>query len=144
MTAPRSTRENLIYNRYRKNLKDKKCQFCNIKTGSPQLISEHKYFLVIKNIFPYSLWDTQTVEDHLMIVPRRHTDTISHFTSAESSEFVKLIAKYEKLHYNIWARAASSTIKTVVHQHTHLIKPKGKARKFVFLLRKPFYIRFVR
>lgn len=144
MTAPRSTRQNLVYNRYRRKNPSGKCEFCQIKTGSPQLVAEHKYFLIIKNTFPYSLWDSQKVADHLMIIPRRHTDTISHFTAAESKEYVELLAQYERQHYNILARAASSAIKTVVHQHTHLIKPKGKASKFVFLLRKPFYMRIVR
>ena len=143
MTAPRSTRQNITYNRYQRNNKPVGCAFCAIGKGSQQLVRQYEYFSVIKNIFPYSLWDNQKVADHLMIVPKKHTDTISAFTQPEAAEYVKLLGEYETQHYNVWARAASSPIKTVVHQHTHLIKPKGRARVFVFLLRKPFYIRFI-
>jgi diadenosine tetraphosphate (Ap4A) HIT family hydrolase len=143
MTAPRSIHQNFSYNRYRKKSKVVGCEFCKIGQGSQQLVAQHKYFNVIKNIFPYSLWDNQKVADHLMIVPKKHTDTLADLTAAEASEYVKLLAEYEKNHYNVYARAPSSSIKTISHQHTHLIKPQGGARKFVFLLRKPFYIRFV-
>jgi diadenosine tetraphosphate (Ap4A) HIT family hydrolase len=114
------------------------CRFCTIKPAEDQFISATKFFNVIKNAFPYSIWDSQRVTDHLMITPKQHTDNLDVLEGAAQQEYVMLLAKYEKLGYNIYARAPSSTIKTVVHQHTHLIKTDKKTIRAVLLLRKPY------
>ena len=142
MTAPRSRKEVKSYKKYMKDKPGAKgCVFCNVDKGAEQLVLETKYFKLIRNIFGYSLWDSQPVADHLMIVPKKHTDSLNDLPQESAIEFVKLLGEYEAKHYNVYARAPSSAMKTVVHQHTHLIKPSGKPRKLVFLLRKP-YIRF--
>ena len=117
------------------------CVFCNLDEKNEQFVSETKYFKIVRNIFGYSLWDSQRVADHLMIVPKKHTDSLNDLPKEAAVEFVGLLGQYEAKHYNVYARASSSVMKTVVHQHTHLIKPSGKPRKLVFLWRKP-YIRF--
>lgn len=142
MTATRSRKEVKEYRKYQKNTpKPTGCVFCLIDKNSDQFISETKHFKVIRNIFGYSLWDSQRVEDHLMIVPKKHTDSLSKLPKEAAVEFVKIISEYEGKRYNVYARAPASVMKTVVHQHTHLIKPLGKPRRLIFLLRKP-YIRF--
>lgn len=142
MTAPRSRKEVKSYKRYMKNKPETKgCVFCDVDKGDEQLVSETKYFKIIRNIFGYSLWDSQRVADHLMIVPKVHTDSLSDLTKQAAIEFVDLLGQYESKRYNVYARAPSSVMKSVTHQHTHLIKPAGKPRKLVFLWRKP-YIRF--
>ena len=137
MTATRSRKEEKEYKGYLKT-KPNTCPFCEIKTGSDQLIEETKHFKVVHNIFSYSLWDGQNVADHLMIVPKKHTASLADIPKDASAEFVQLLGSYEKKGYNIYARAPASVIKSVLHQHTHLIKPAGRPKKFVFLLRKPF------
>ncbi len=142
MTATRSRKEVKAYNKYRKSEKKPAgCVFCNIDEESEQLVLNGKYFKVIRNIFGYSLWDSQRVEDHLMIVPKKHTDSLRKLPKEAAIEFVDILGEYEEKRYNVYARAPSSVMKTVVHQHTHLIKPLGKPRRLIFLLRKP-YIRF--
>ena len=142
MSATRSRREEKTYRRYLKNNTNNECEFCGMTKSRKQVVAESKSFLVIKNIFPYSLWDNQAVADHLMIIPKDHTDTLATLTDSQAGEYLKLLSKYELLGYNVYARAPSSIIKTVAHQHTHLIKPRGKARKVILFLRKP-YIRFI-
>ncbi len=142
MTATRSRKEEKEYKEFRKTA-PKDCPFCNVSTDDEDFIEETEYFVVIKNKFPYSLWDYQGVSSHLMVVPKEHTDNLSKLPGEAAVEFVKIISKYEEKSYNIYARAPSSVIKSVVHQHTHLIKPTGRPKRFVFLLRKPF-VRFVR
>lgn len=141
MTATRSRKEEKTYKKYLRD-KPKTCPFCTIEKDSDQLVEETKYFKVIHNIFGYSLWDSQEVEDHLMIVPKKHIDSIAKLPSEASIEYVKLLSKYEKMQYSQYSRAPSSVIKSVVHQHTHLIKPKGEPKKFVLLFRSPLYMRF--
>ncbi len=139
----RSRKEHKVYKNYLKKLPKDVCQFCLIDQSTPQFIKETKHFKIVQNIFPYSMWDMQSVADHLMIIPKQHTDTLSDLTAEQALEFTHLLADYEKQGYNVYARTPGSGIKSVVHQHTHLIKPGKKTRKFIFYLAKP-YLRFGR
>jgi len=82
-------------------------------------------------------------DDHLLVVPKKHTDKLADFTAPESVEFMGIIGSYESQGYNIYARAPQTVSKSVMHQHTHLIKPVGKVHRFIFFIGKP-YIRFMR
>lgn len=139
MTAPRSRKEEKTYKTYLKGIDHTGCVFCQIQAGSDQLVEETKYFKIIKNLFAYSIWDGQQVVDHLMIVPKTHTDTLANMTDSQKIEYVNLIEKYEKLHYNTYTRVPSSTVKSISHQHTHLIKLEGYTKWFVLLIRKPYF-----
>jgi diadenosine tetraphosphate (Ap4A) HIT family hydrolase len=142
--ATRSPKEEKVYKAHRKNEHSKtSCIFCDIGPGHMQLVRETKSFKIVRNIFPYSHWDGQDVVDHLMIVPKLHTDTLSDLQSHEAIEYVELMSSYESQGYNVYARAPQSNRKTVVHQHTHLIKLNGKNRKFLLYLEKP-HVRLVR
>lgn len=142
MTATRSRKEEITYKKHQTKKTDDTCAFCKIKKGNEQFINETKYFRVIRNIFSYSIWDGQKVVDHLMLIPKQHTDSLGDLPKAAAEEYVRIISAYEKKSYNIYARAPSSVIKSVIHQHTHFIKTKGGPKNFVFLLRKPYYLRF--
>lgn len=139
MTANRTRKEHQKYIRYNKSLKgDKKCIFCDLKKGDPQYISETKHFFIIRNIFPYSLWDDMKVVDHLMLVPKQHTDTLAVLSKEAAVEYVNIISEYEQNSYGIWARPVGSVIKSIEHQHTHFIKGDGKRGKFLLHSRKPY------
>lgn len=142
MSATRSRKEEKAYKQYQKTVDSSTCQFCAINKKNEQFISSTKSFKVIRNIFAYSIWDGQVVTDHLLVIPKRHTDSLGGFSPSEAAELLKTLDGYEKEGYNVYARAPSSTIKSVVHQHTHLIKTAGAPKKFIFLLRKP-YIRII-
>ncbi|HSX23688.1 MAG TPA: HIT domain-containing protein [Candidatus Saccharimonadales bacterium] len=144
MTAPRNRKQVKAYDKHLAEVEppSKGCSFCAINKGSPQFVTETKSFKVIRNIFPYSLWDSQPVKDHLMLIPKRHTDTLADLTPAAAQEFVKLLSSYESKGYSVYARAPGSVIKTVLHQHTHLIKHGDKVIKGLLYLRKP-YVRLV-
>lgn len=142
MTATRSRKEEKEYSKHLKSVNRAGCAFCPIKKGDNQFVEGTNSFKIIRNIFAYSLWDGQKVTDHMMITPKKHTDSLANMKPAEKIEYVNIVEKYEKLGYNIYSRAPSSAIKSIVHQHTHLIKTEGDSKKFVMLLRKP-YIRIV-
>lgn len=143
MTVPRSRKQSKAYIKHMKTTDSSLCAFCPIDETSDQFVEGTPYFKVLKNIFPYSLWDGQDVIDHLMVVPLSHTDTISSFSDAEKIDYVNILQKYEMQGYNVYARAPVSAIKTIVHQHTHLIKTHGQAKRFVLSIRKPL-IRIIR
>lgn len=139
MTAQRSRKEEKVYEKYLAHADNNICDFCAIEKGDAQFVEATTYFKVIKNLFPYSMWDSQGVGDHLMITPKIHTSNLSAMTIGQKAEYVDLLEKYEAKGYNIYARAPASEIKSIIHQHTHLIKPAGKVRGFVFMIRKPYF-----
>jgi diadenosine tetraphosphate (Ap4A) HIT family hydrolase len=141
MTATRSTHEEYLYRKQRQNEANGTCPFCSIHKGHTQYVEETRYFKIIRNRTPYSIWDGQGVMDHLMIIPKKHTDKLGDLSSKARVEYVDLIDKYESKAYNLYARAPASKVKSVSHHHTHLIQLDNKERSFIFLVRKPFYIR---
>lgn len=144
MTATRSRKQVKTYDRHLKYVEPpaKGCVFCTISDKDPQFVKQTAFFKVISNIFPYSLWDSQPVEDHLLLIPHIHTDTLADLPSEAAQEFVKVISSYESAGYSIYARAPGSTMKSLVHQHTHLIKTRSRNVRGVFYVRKP-YIRLL-
>jgi diadenosine tetraphosphate (Ap4A) HIT family hydrolase len=138
MTAPRSRKEVKAYNKYQATVDKSVCTFCKLQETGEQIIIETPAFLVLRNRFPYSIWDSQQVVDHLMVVPKLHTDSLSELATDAAVEFLKVVSDYEHQGYNVYARAPGSRMKSIVHQHTHLIKTVGSPKKFGFLLRKPY------
>lgn len=142
MTATRSRREELHYKDSLRQSRGDGCPFCAITTDTERVVESGRNFFVIHNIFPYSLWDGQYVIDHLMVVPKRHINSLSALKTREKAEYVDILGQYESNGYNIYARAPQSTTKSVPHQHTHLIRLNGKRPRFVLLSHKP-YIRLL-
>ena len=142
MTATRSTQEEIQYKIYqKKNIAG--CPLCNIKPTDSKYISESKHFQVIRNDFPYSIWDGQKVTEHLMIVPKDHRDTLIGLPEAAFVEYMALVTKYENSGYNIYTRSKQSVTRSVIHHHTHFIRSGSKIR-FVLMTRWPFYVRLSR
>ncbi len=135
----RSRKEFKTYVKYLKQLNPQEgCEFCKFTRQTEQVLHEHTYFWVVKNIFPYSLWDELTVLDHLMLVPKRHTDSLDKLPEEAAIEFVKLISSYEAKGYGVFARAPQSRTKSIVHQHTHLIKNDHQQQRLLLYSRRPY------
>jgi len=114
------------------------CPFCDPSTIAIEKQAEH--IMVVRNLFPYQYWEFLDVSDHLMLVPKRHVTSLQQFTDEEKIEFVQMLADYEALGYNVYARAPGSTMKTIPHQHTHLIKTENKRAKAVVFFDKPYFV----
>jgi len=124
---------------YVKYLKDlhTKCDFCDLTDKTGHVVESPGDFRVIKNLFPYDVWDDIPVSEHLLLVPKRHIVGINEMTASEKDQFFELLSKYEKRGYSIYARAPADIAKSVAHQHTHLIKLGTKRTFFKVYLRKP-------
>ena len=85
------------------------------------VVESFKHFVLVENLFPYQIWDGFEVEKHLLLIPKRFTETISNFSQVEREEYFEILSKYEAQGFSIYARAAQNVRKTVKHQHTHLI-----------------------
>jgi diadenosine tetraphosphate (Ap4A) HIT family hydrolase len=123
VNARRSAAHTEAYQEYLRSLdQHKDCPFCSIRTGSSHYINETDNFWIIRNRFPYEVWEGQSVLSHLMIVPKNHLLSLKHLSESESKEFILLMADYEHSGYNVYARTASSRTRSIEHQHTHLIQ----------------------
>jgi len=131
----RSRKQQKAYDRYRGPLTD--CQFCELSPAIDHVKSERELFWVIANLFPYHVWDGSKALDHLLLIPKRHVDSVAHFTHEEKLEYVEILGEYEQLGYSNYARAPHNKRKSVTHQHTHLIEV-GKTINSQLYLRKPF------
>ena len=123
-------RTNRKYNQYLGELKTDSrsgCPFCVL--DSREIYQNYGEFLVIDNLYEYDFWDGAAVEQHLMIIPKRHISNIADMTKAEKLEYVELLAKYNSDGYLLYTRYSGSISGSQPHLHTHLIKqgkPKGK------------------
>lgn len=99
-----------------------KCVFCDLR--DKYIIYEKNGVVLTTNLFPY-------IDGHLMVIPRRHSETIQEVTVEEWAEFKhiieigsELLKKTLKIK-DVWVlyrigegyRAG----KSVVHSHIHLI-----------------------
>lgn len=118
---------------------DAPCEFCEFTPNHDQVLKDEGTFWVTQNIFPYTVWDSYFVDEHLMLVPKRHVDSIGKFTEAELKVFGKVLGRYEDNGYSVYGRSATNGSKSVAHQHTHLIKVSSRRIKvLVFLDRLGF------
>lgn len=129
----------------RQNASDKHlsdCTFC-VKGNTADPVDENDTMRVIPNRVSYDLFEGRRVEDHLMIIPKRHIETLVDFTDQEMLDQMRLIGKYEATGYNIYARGSGSVSRSVRHQHTHLIKTENtrKPRLVVYAARPHLLIK---
>ncbi|MBW3538018.1 HIT domain-containing protein [Candidatus Parcubacteria bacterium] len=134
----RSRKAAMQYQEYLSLRRQVECEFCQDLTD--QLVAEREHVYIMRNLFPYAIWDRSDVTDHLMIVPRQHTDTLSALSPAAKLAYFETMSEYEAKGYDIYARTAANTTKSIPHQHTHLIKLDRKQKKLVAYLRRPYFL----
>lgn len=117
-----------------------KCTFCNEVDIKKNIIAEGKTMFIIPNRVSYDMFEGRRVLSHLMIIPKRHVESLKDFTNEEAAEMVHTSAKYEAEGYNVYARGVGSISRSVRHQHTHLIKLENKKSKAIFFIRKPYFL----
>jgi diadenosine tetraphosphate (Ap4A) HIT family hydrolase len=140
MAVYRSRSAEKSYRKYLANKDASICDFCAIQKDSDQYIAETASFKIIKNRFPYTIWDWQRVEEHIMLIPKTHHATLSDLSEGQAIEYMHLIHEYEQQGYNLYTRAPNSKVKSVVHQHAHLIKTGGPTKKFILQIEKPYLL----
>ena len=134
----RKTRQH--YKKLNKADKEKDgCPFCRDLSG--EIVAESATMVVIPNRVSYDFFEGRSVLDHLMIIPKRHAESIHDFTEQEKLDMMDFAGEYETRGYNVYARGAGSITRSVKHQHTHLIKVDDTKRaKFIFHLQKPYIL----
>jgi diadenosine tetraphosphate (Ap4A) HIT family hydrolase len=92
---------------------------------------------VIANRIAYDVFAGRRVTDHLMVIPKRHTESINDFTDQEKIDQMTIMGDYESRGYDVYARGVESVTRSVKHQHTHLIKMLDKRPKLVIFSERP-------
>ena len=116
------------------------CVFCTPDEQCEGIIEDAEHHYIVPNRTFYDVWEHRPVKDHLLVVPKRHTDSLAELEDQARLSIMNAIAKYETQGYNVYARAPGNTQKSVHHQHTHLIKVIDKPGKFMMYLRKPYFL----
>ena len=116
------------------------CDFCDPKKLCQPVLEETEHCFIIYNRTFYDVWELRRVEDHRMVIPKRHVLSIDELNEEERLDLVNVLAAYEKQHYNVYARAPSSITRSLPHQHTHLLKVKNHFARGMFVWRKPYIL----
>lgn len=113
------------YKKYKASLpKDLVCDFCD--ENYTHTIKDYGTFRIVKNRFPYYMWDNWLVDDHLMLIPKRHIHDLKEFNEQERADLMKAMIEYDEAGYCIWIRDQTAGGRSVAHQHTHFIKISQK------------------
>ncbi|HSW92064.1 MAG TPA: HIT domain-containing protein [Candidatus Saccharimonadales bacterium] len=115
------------------------CTFCK-EVGGKRITYENETMYLMANRVSYDMFEGRRVLDHLMVIPKRHVETLADFTDQEKIDQMTIAGEYESKGYNVYARGAGSISRTVKHQHTHLIKLLNKKSQFFFFMQKPYVL----
>lgn len=138
MQAGPFTRSRKIQKQYLSHLKKTKgCDFCKFNARNPDVIKGIGDFWIVKNIFGYDIWDSQDVNEHLMVVPKQHVKSISQLNKKQQAQYLEILNNYEDQGYSIYSRSSKNIALSIAHKHTHFIKMKDKRKKAIFFIRKP-------
>lgn len=124
---------------YNKRRNDAVCPFCDQKTTT-DIVYQNSLAFVIPNLTKYDVWELHDVHEHVMVIPKRHIETLADATDEEKLALMNIIADYESKGYSAYARGVGFTRRSVKHQHTHLIKADNKRAKFSLFIEKPYLL----
>lgn len=115
------------------------CAFCDPATLAKKIADfDHSY--IVANLTSYDHWELHDVTEHLLLVPKRHVESLGDLDDSEKLEIMQVCSDYEKQGYNVYARGFQSSNKSIPHQHTHLIKITGKQAKAALFVKKPYFL----
>lgn len=130
-----------FYKTHRQQRPSDACPFCEMVTmPNEDVLEETKHCLIINNPYGYDLWDECGVEQHWLIIPKRHVVSLHELTDDERLDYMQQVGRFADEGYSLYARAPGTVTGSVAHQHMHLIKIDNKRKKFLLYLRKPHVV----
>jgi diadenosine tetraphosphate (Ap4A) HIT family hydrolase len=129
-----------VYSKH--NVADKRldeCNFCHPDTKE-RILYENKTMYVVANRVAYDIFEDRKVTEHLMVIPKKHHDSIQTFSSEEKCDAMDVMGEYESKGYSVYARGLGGPTRSVKHQHTHLIKLVDAPSKLIIYTRKPYVL----
>lgn len=133
--SDRTMRTEREYRKYRRTSTFANCVFCQCDEN--ELIREADFFRVIRTKFKYEVWDDRMVDEHYLLVTKRHIKNVSEFTHDEREEFLSLWAEYENDGFSLYSRAPGDAARSVEHFHSHLLKLQRQTIHSMIYVNKP-------
>ena len=124
---------------YENNKKKSGCPFCDAARRE-EILFENDDVFIVHNLTKYDVWELHDVHEHLLVIPKRHVESLKELTDTEKLALTNVIADYESRGYSIYARGVGFARRSVAHQHTHLIKADNKDPKFSLFIKKPYFL----
>jgi diadenosine tetraphosphate (Ap4A) HIT family hydrolase len=116
------------------------CTFCTKETRQ-KVINENETMFIVSNRVSYDLFEGLRINDHLLIIPKRHIEHLQELTVQEKQDFAELLTRYEGEGYSFYGRGITNINRSVKHQHTHLLKIDDKKKTHLqFYLDKPYVL----
>jgi ATP adenylyltransferase len=136
----RSRKNEMAYRKWRAENphSDDSCVFC--KRQEWEIVEESDLTLVVRSNHPYDLWEFRDVQEHLLVVPKRHVESLADLSAEEQVDNMNILGRYELDGYDIYARGDGSLTRTQAHQHTHLIKTEKRAARFGMFAPRPYIV----
>jgi diadenosine tetraphosphate (Ap4A) HIT family hydrolase len=128
------------YKKYATNSHSKTCDFCAFAIGDGLVVGESSHFWIAANLFAYNVWDDRNVDEHLMLLPKRHVTTLEELTAAERVDYLEQLVAYEKQNYSTYTRAPGNASKSVPHLHTHLVQLNPKLKRVIVRVKRPYIL----
>lgn len=128
----------------REDLREGDCSFpfCRTSNTSQPSVIETATMYVIENRTAYDIFEGRRVLEHLMLLPKRHVETLRDFTDQEKIEYATVVGEYEAKGYNIYSRGVGSITRSMSHVHTHMIQMQNKRSRLLLYIAKPYYLFF--
>lgn len=140
------TRTRKMHKQYLKDVsklpKNGGCVFCNFTIDTDQVLEEYPLFWLVKNIYPYAVWDSCRILEHKLVLPKRHMASLDDMTKKERAAYIDLVAKAEREGYALYTRSPEGVTKSVPHVHTHLIKLEKRRIGGLLFLKRPHILWF--
>lgn len=131
------------HNRYKKHVKknpDETCVLCTLTPTDIRTVSESEHFWVAINPFAYKIWDDRRVEQHFMLLPKRHVTSLSELTPAERADYIEQLVACEVHDYSTYTRAPGNASKSIPHLHTHLVKLSPRLKHLIVRVKRPYIL----
>lgn len=128
------------YKRYTTNSSGEICDFCAFTIGDGRVVDESSHFWIATNLFAYNVWDDRNVDEHLMLLPKRHVTTLEELTATERADYIEQLIAYEKQNYSTYTRAPGNASKSVPHLHAHLVQLNPKLKRLIVRVKRPYIL----
>ena len=113
------------------------CTFC-IDETRVKAIDENEHAYIVRNRVSYDVFEGKEVLEHLLLVPKRHVESLAELKNDEKIAILDMMGKYEMDGYSVYARSVDSSTRSVKHQHTHLLKQKQSQARLLVYIKKPY------
>jgi diadenosine tetraphosphate (Ap4A) HIT family hydrolase len=125
--------------KYKRRQQSEGCPFCKPDVVA-NAVFENELVYIVPNLTQYDLWELHDVEDHLLLIPKRHVEALGELGQDERLAIMDVAAEYEGNGYSIYARGVGFVKRSIKHQHTHLIKVSNKKPRLALFLRQPYFL----